>query len=584
MSYKSKIINSVFWTTVIVWSLVVFVFMIVVIRENYQDADIFALNEARTSTKKDLAFRSWVASHGGVYVPITERTPPNPYLKHIENRDIETLDGKRLTLMNPAYILSQIMSDYSQLYGVKGQITSKILLNPQNQADQWELKALNIAEKDRQPVYEKSTIDDKLYYRYLKPLIIQKSCLKCHGFQGYKVGDVRGGVSVSIPMKPYQDQAFSRIIINAIFIIILWIFGMALIYFGRKKAIEIILDKIKDYEQSIYFLIYLIETRDRFTAGHTKRVAKYSKLIAKDMNYSESTISELYTACMLHDIGKISTPDSILLKPGALTDVETKIMHEHVTTGYKILKKIDIYQDIAEIMRHHHERYDGSGYPQGLKGSEIPVISQIISIADVFDAMTTNRVYKDKLSVQDAIKEIKKLSGTYFDPALVEIAIKSLQNINIDDIVSQSPQNSFEIERFSYYYKDQIIDGYNKDYLYYIINHNNQKGYKCKYNYIYIIYLHNFDLYNKSKSWRDGDLLLQNFADKLNTLTTDQLLFRVHGDDFIILSREYFDLKSYEKELNKYFIDSDIRLSFRQYEIKKDHIESAIDLDNILND
>jgi len=235
MSYKSKFVNKIFWITISIWSLIVSIFVLIIVIENYRDADILALNEAQTSTKKDLAFRSWVSSHGGVYVPITKKTQPNKYLAHIKNRDIETLDGAKLTLMNPAYTLSQIMSDYSKLYGIKGHITSKILLNPKNIADK-----LTIVEKTKKPIYEKVTIDDKLYYRYLKPLITQKSCLKCHAFQGYKVGDVRGGVSIAIPMDSHNHQAMRRSIINIIFASILWLFGIILILFGHKKAKDIV--------------------------------------------------------------------------------------------------------------------------------------------------------------------------------------------------------------------------------------------------------------------------------------------------------------------------------------------------------
>ena len=139
-----------------------------------------ALNEAKVSVKKDLAYRTWVASHGGVYVPVTEKTPPNPYLNHLKNRDV-TINGKPFTLMNPAYSLSQMMKDYSQLYGIKAKITSKVLLNPKNASDDWEAKALNKIDQSRKEFYEISPIKGKgEFLRYMNPLVTQESCLKCH--------------------------------------------------------------------------------------------------------------------------------------------------------------------------------------------------------------------------------------------------------------------------------------------------------------------------------------------------------------------------------------------------------------------
>jgi len=324
----------------------------------------------------------------------------------------------------------------------------------------------------------------------------------------------------------------------------------------------------------------MIEKRDRYTAGHTQRVAKYASLIAQQMSYDEDVIKELYTACILHDIGKISTPDSILLKPGILTTSERKIIEEHVITGYEILKDIDIYRDIAEIMRHHHERYDGSGYPQKLKGDETPMLSQIMSVADAFDAMTTERIYKEKLTVDRALEEIKSLSGIYFHPQIVDAALIALEDINIDEIIVQTPQNELERERFSYFYKDQIIDGYNKDYLAYVICHNGKEGYQ--YRYIYMLYLHNFNSYNKTYGWSDGDDLLRNFAQKINDLFSEKLLFRVYGDDFIILTKNYIDMESYMDDLEKFLKESDIDLSYHYYNFKKENITSLKALEEVL--
>jgi len=473
MGYKVRFINRVVLIVMLIWSLLMLVAAIISISDNYRYADKLAKNEALVSVKKDLAYRSWVASHGGVYVPITEKTPPNPYLAHIPNRDVTTSANQKLTLMNPAYTLSQMMKDYTQLYGTKGHITSRILMNPKNKPDAWEEKVLEDSEITGKSSSTKAFIDGEEYFRYLRPLVTQQSCLKCHAFQGYKVGDIRGGVSVSIPMKEFYAEAFAHSIRNSIIIFLIYMLGLGVIVYGKRKAKEILETKIKDYEQHIFSLVNIIEKRDSYTAGHTQRVAKYSVMIAKEMGFNKEKVDDLYRACMLHDIGKISTPDSILLKPGKLTALEYDIIKEHVVVSYELLCNVDIYKDIAEIVRHHHEHYDGSGYPQGLKGDEIPILSQIMTVADAFDAMTTNRIYKTRKNVETALVELSALGSKQFHSEVVKAAVVALEDIEIEIDITQRPKSKIEKERFSYFYKDQITGVYNKDYLEFVLAYNN---------------------------------------------------------------------------------------------------------------
>lgn len=155
-------------------------------------------------------------------------------------------------------------------------------------------------------------------------------------------------------------------------------------------------EKIENYQKTLFALVDMIEERDTYTGGHSQRVAKYSVMIAKEMGCAEKEREKLHQAGILHDIGKISTPDSVLLKPGKLNDIEYKLIQEHVKVGYGMLSKIPMYKELAEIIHHHHERYDGKGYPDGLRGDEIPLLSRIMIVADAFDAMTTNRIYKTR--------------------------------------------------------------------------------------------------------------------------------------------------------------------------------------------
>ncbi|HFB54160.1 MAG TPA: DUF3365 domain-containing protein, partial [Sulfurimonas autotrophica] len=311
------------------WTLLLLLVFIIIVERTYTYAKYIAIQEAKTSVNKDLAYRTWVASHGGVYVPVDKRTQPNPYLSHIKDRDFTAL-GKKYTLMNPAYTLSQMMHDYTKLYGVKTHITSKKLLNPKNKPDEWETLALNKIERSRKQYYELSDIGDEAYMRLMNPLVTKKSCLKCHAFQGYKVGDIRGGVSVAIPMKPlYKDALKSSLLVGGLFLII-WLAGIAIIHYFIKKTYKYIDEQEEMYEQYIYGLVSIVEKRDTYTAGHSTRVADYAERIAKAMGISQERIHILHRAGMLHDIGKIAIPDSVFLKPSKLTQEEYKLIQEHV--------------------------------------------------------------------------------------------------------------------------------------------------------------------------------------------------------------------------------------------------------------
>nr|MBF0222923.1 DUF3365 domain-containing protein [Desulfobulbaceae bacterium] len=163
-----------------------------------------ALHVAKAYFDKDLALRLWGAKHGGVYAPVSEDNPPNPYLSHVPERDIVTPSGKQLTLVNPAYMIRQMMAEFSNLTGVGGHLTSLKLLNPINKPDPWEEKKLKVFDEGVKEVTSFEVVDGKPVLRLMRPFITQKPCLKCHGHQGYEVGDVRGATSMSIPMAPYR--------------------------------------------------------------------------------------------------------------------------------------------------------------------------------------------------------------------------------------------------------------------------------------------------------------------------------------------------------------------------------------------
>lgn len=168
-----------------------------------------------------------------------------------------------------------------------------------------------------------------------------------------------------------------------------------------------------------------IDAKDKYTGGHTKRVSQFSQLIAKHMGLTREEIEEVRLSAILHDIGKIGIEDQILKKESPLTKEEWERMKAHPQLGYQILKPVKNLQKISDGLRFHHERMDGHGYPLGLRGQEIPLIARIISVADTFDAMTSDRPYRKGLSYDDAFEEILRCRGTQFDEKVVDAFIKA---------------------------------------------------------------------------------------------------------------------------------------------------------------
>jgi HD-GYP domain-containing protein (c-di-GMP phosphodiesterase class II) len=167
-----------------------------------------------------------------------------------------------------------------------------------------------------------------------------------------------------------------------------------------------------------------VEARDSHTGGHGHRLVELALALARELGCSEQECEDICWAAVLHDIGKIGVPDGILSKPGSLTEEEWELMRRHPELGYQILSPISALKNAARYVRHHHERYDGRGYPDGLKGEEIPLGARIIAVADAYVAMTEDRIYRKGRSHQEALAELKRCSGTQFDPKVVEAFVR----------------------------------------------------------------------------------------------------------------------------------------------------------------
>ncbi|MCX5871071.1 MAG: PhnD/SsuA/transferrin family substrate-binding protein [Deltaproteobacteria bacterium] len=347
----------------------------------------------------------------------------------------------------------------------------------------------------------------------------------------------------------------------------------------REEIARLNLERTANYQETIYTFVNMIEQRDTYTAGHTERVARYCQKIAKEMGVNSQERAKLGKAAILHDIGKIATPDSVLLKPGKLSSLDYDLIKLHVTAGYEMLSNIEMYKDLAEIIRYHHERHDGKGYPAGLKGDDIPFLSRILTVADAFDAMTTNRIYKPRKEVKEALTEIESFSGSQFNPEVAAAAIKALKETTTPVAVTQTPTSEIEKKRFAYFFNDPLTGLYNEDYLrIFLQNNQNLQEYNC----LHILHLQNVLEYNKRQGWEQGDRLIQDFAVELQTLYPDTLLFRAYGNDFALLTRKHFEMAVNTFDSFASISGSEITVEPQHIDLRKDTTYTLDKLEKIV--
>ena len=226
----------------------------------------------------------------------------------------------------------------------------------------------------------------------------------------------------------------------AIFVTLIGIVAILLIYKGNEKIIRVQERHQKDLEDFTNSIIdafaVCIDGKDSYTNGHSLRVAQYTRMLAQKLGEDEKTVQRFYNIALLHDIGKIGIPDEILNKPEKLTEYEYETIKTHPYRGFEILKKVETQKDIADGALCHHERFDGKGYPARLNGKKIPYVARIISVADAFDAMSSTRPYRKKLPMDYIVTEIKKCSGTQFDPVVANAFLELYKEGAFDDIMT----------------------------------------------------------------------------------------------------------------------------------------------------
>ncbi len=247
----------------------------------------------------------------------------------------------------------------------------------------------------------------------------------------------------------YEKPLFLFYMLTLLSLIIIWFTWLVVQRQLNQQQI-----KLNMANETVMAIANAVDAKDVRTHQHSLRVAEYSELIAREMNcykwwQRNKALSSLKKAAQLHDIGKIGVPDSVLNKVGRLTDEEYVQMKSHVTRGADILKDFTLVEHVEEGTRYHHERYDGRGYPDGLKGEEIPLIGRIIGVADAFDAMTSNRVYRNFMDTDYVMNEMKRGRGTQFDPNVLDAFFRLIDKgiINLDEIYAQKREEIMQADQ-----------------------------------------------------------------------------------------------------------------------------------------
>ena len=222
--------------------------------------------------------------------------------------------------------------------------------------------------------------------------------------------------------------------------------GLGLLASKAAGAIEnsTLYDDLKEsYIATVQVLANAIEARDEYTRGHTERVFHLSEILAKELRWGEKQLGDLKMGGLLHDIGKIGVPDSILNKPGPLSPEEFEIMKKHPETGAHMVESIPFLKQAIPYILYHHERHDGTGYPRGLKGDDIPFPGRLLAVVDTLDAITSDRPYRGGRSLSEAIEEIKQNSSSQFHPEVVNACVRAYESGKLDHLF----ENKTEVER-----------------------------------------------------------------------------------------------------------------------------------------
>lgn len=402
-----------------------------------------ALAEANAAIGRDQLFRHWGSSHGGVYAPVTAKTAPNPYLSHIPERDISTSSGKQLTLINPAYMLRQVyeLAEKNEPSFSQGHLTSLKPLRPENRPDPWEEKALRAFETGSKEYSEAVQINGQPFVRLMKPFTTEKSCLKCHAIQGYKEGDIRGGLSVSIPLKPLLDAAHDRIIGLLIFNGVIWLLGLGVTFIGaRQLALNAAAQSRVEEELHLQTVQLEEEVAER-------------QMAQESLQESEAHLRIVADYASNWEYWRLEDNTFLYMSPSALG-----------VTGYSVSEFMDdheliyriVHPEDREMFRHHtHELgeggqilpadiriitksgdvrwlghicqqvYTGDGLPWGWRGSNLDITERKQMEYELFEQ--TEQLEEEVAERETAQQELERLNNFLeerVDEAVIELRLK----------------------------------------------------------------------------------------------------------------------------------------------------------------
>ena len=321
-----------------------------------------------------------------------------------------------------------------------------------------------------------------------------------------------------------------------------------------EQLVEAKADEIqKIFIQSITTITYAVDAKDRYTKGHSVRVAQYCLAMAKKLAWSKQDCLNLYYTALMHDIGKIGIPDTILNKPVKLTDEEYRLIRNHTTMGANILRPITMVPQICDGAKYHHERYDGKGYPCGLKGDDIPYVARIIGIADAYDAITSNRIYEKAQVTDYAVNELKKGRGTQFDPYLADVFLEIIQSgfeftdfpqFEFDEEAEQKKANEADafIVEVCRKTETDIHKAKDVDFLTGLLIRRSFEDQVNTYldnslnrGVMFLMDVDNFLYVNKNYGHIAGDHIICRLADTIRShAEADSLMCRVSGDEFAV--------------------------------------------------
>lgn len=365
------------------------------------------------------------ASYGQLEATITQLNESDAQLRKKYN-ELQTLNRISNTLASTMDLNSMLATVVNQVVEITESLICAIRLISDKDPYKLELKALKGIRTEK---YGRSSIDirediagkavrekhnvimelqeDNIPYSYYEELY-KKDGAKCVVFTPIMVkSKVIGLMCITLKQMPKEE--------------------LIELISSLSNNIALAIDSAKAYEslklaylKTVKSLVSVVEAKDEYTESHSIRVAKYASFIASEMNYPKSLIQDIWVAGVLHDIGKIGIRDSILNKSSVLTEEEYDIIKQHPDIAYRIVSNIGLREDILKAIKHHHERYDGKGYPDMIRGEEIPIMAAIISVADAFDAITSNRPYRRPRSIMQGINEIATYRGTQFSPIVVQ--------------------------------------------------------------------------------------------------------------------------------------------------------------------